>query len=132
MGHCGPKAQRARTPCTDRRQFPKFSEKDDAEYLWHSTCCVKRKNRILKKKFNLHPRICSLIFLRGEREGRRTGERNIGQLPPVGGDRTRHLGLCPDQEQNPWPFAVRDGTPTEPVASVRILLLFCRNKHKVM
>ena len=53
-------------------------------------------------------RTCLLILERGE-EKERVGKRNINLLPLVcspTGDWTQHLGRCPDQELNTWPFGL--------------------------
>ena len=45
-------------------------------------------------------------------------KRNIYWLPPVCAtteDQTYNLGMCPDQESNPWPLGLQDDAqPTEP------------------
>ena len=51
---------------------------------------------------------------KGERVREREREREMGQLPPVPApnkNRTCNLGMCPDQESNPQPFAVQEDTP---------------------
>ena len=40
------------------------------------------------------------------------------------GNRTLNLGICPDQELNPWPFSLRDKAPTNWATPARDLLLF--------
>ena len=62
---------------------------------------------------NPHPGIC-LLILEGERREKYRCETNINRLPPIctlTGNRTCHLGVCPDWGSNPQPFGALDGTP---------------------
>ena len=68
------------------------------------------------------------------REGRKEGE-NTDVLPLVHaltGDQTHNLGMCPDQESNPWPFDLWDEAPTNwaTLAMTNIIFLFKKRKRK--
>ena len=87
--------------------------------------------------FILHPRIYHWFQRKRKGEGEWVGgrerekkhrcERTINQLPPkwaVTGDWTCNLGMCPNQESNPWPFGLQDNTPTNWAIPTRVNIFF--------
>ena len=73
-----------------------------------------------------------LLILQREEGRERERERNIDLLPLVytpTRDWTHSLGMCPDQESNPWPSGLWDNTPTNwiTLTRARLALFFFLN-----